>query len=85
MKAFWMNPDYTIYVADSADQAKALYEAATGEVLDDAYPIEVSAAELQQQRIKYDEYQNPTKEITSISDYLNKATDPGFLCDGNFL
>lgn len=80
MKAFWMNPDYTIYVADSADQAKALYEADTGDVLDDVYPIEVSEAELKQQRIKHDERHNPTKERTSILEYLNEATEPGFLC-----
>ena len=80
MKAFWMNPDYTVYAANSADEAKNLYEAATGEEIDAAYPIEVSEAELCVQRIKHDERHNPTKERTSIFDYLKAATVPGYLC-----
>lgn len=80
MQAFWMNPDNVVYAATTAADAAALYEAETGEPVEEYYPQELTDAELDTQMIKHDASGNPTEFRTSIREYLDAATKPGFLC-----
>jgi hypothetical protein len=80
MKAYEMDDEPTIYAADSAMVASALYTLESGERLEDGYPRELTDAELDAERPDYDEDERPTGEATTIRRWLEAATEPGYLC-----
>jgi hypothetical protein len=77
--AYEMDDMPTIYAATSAVHAANLYAEETGELPDDGYPRELSAAELDAPQAETDEDERPTGEMTSIRAWLAAAGE-GFLC-----
>lgn len=81
LKAFHCD-DLDIYAAHDADEAKSLWRAMVGGDMDmaDGYPKELTDAELDQPQPEFDENEQRTGEWTSVRDFLNQATEPGWLC-----
>lgn len=80
MKAYAMDDEPTIYAADSAEEASRLYGETGALPLEDGYPRELTAEELDAEQLEYDENEEPTGESTTIRRWLEAATEPGYLC-----
>lgn len=80
MQAYEMDDEPTVYAANSAWEAAALYVADSGEKLDEGYPRMLTDEELDQPRQDYDEDERPTGKTTTIRRWLEAATEPGYLC-----
>lgn len=79
MNAYQMD-EYTVYCANSIEEAIALYLANTGEQPEEC-PVQLGDAALDVQYPKFDENERVIPGVfTSIRKELAEQKEPGFLC-----
>lgn len=79
LKAFQCN-DTELFAATDAKQAAELYEAYTGDPVEDGYPQELTDAELDAPQPEFDENEQRTGRTTSVRQFLAEHGDePGWL------
>lgn len=67
------------YAAESAEQAKELYQDDCGDTCEEGFPRELDDSELDQEVPEFDENECQTGGVTSVRAFLAEAS-PGWLC-----
>lgn len=85
LKAFQCD-ESDVYAAHDAEEAKRLWHDTIGadEEMEEGYPRELTDKELDEPQPEFDENEVRTGEWTSVREFLEQASEPGWLCGSDF-